>query len=133
VVTEMLVRDSSSVQHSIGMGAYTLDSHNTQRYVDANNQVRNEGDIQSGIKGPYRLDYGCIVPRAKECENLLVPVCVSSSHIAYGSIRMEPVFMILGQSAGTAAALAVADHVPVQQVDYEKLKKQLVADGQVLE
>jgi len=133
VVTELLVRDSSSVQHSIGMGAYTLDSHNTQRYVDAGGHVRNEGDVQSHVKDPYKLDYGCIVPRAKECENLLVPVCVSASHIAYGSIRMEPVFMILGQSAGTAAALAVKDHVPVQQVDYEKLKAQLVADGQVLE
>jgi hypothetical protein len=133
VVTELLVRDSSPVQHSIGMGAYTLDSHNTQRYVDAGGHVRNEGDVQSHINGPYRLDYGCIVPRAQECGNLLVPVCVSASHIAYGSIRMEPVFMILGQSAGTAAVLAVEDHVPVQQVDYEKLKAKLVADGQVLE
>jgi len=133
VVTEPLVRDSSSVRRSIGMGAYTLDSHNVQRYADANHHVRNEGDIQSRIKGPYRLDYGCIVPRATECGNLLVPVCVSASHIAYGSIRMEPVFMILGQSAGAAAALAVENHVPVQQVDYEKLETRLAADGQVLE
>jgi hypothetical protein len=133
VVTEPLVRDSSSVRHSIGMGAYSLDSHNVQRYVD-HGQVRNEGDVQSVLKGgPYRLDYGCIVPKASECVNLLVPVCVSASHIAYGSIRMEPVFMILGQSAGTAAALAVQDRVPVQQVDYAKLRAQLLAEGQVLE
>ena len=115
------------------MGAYTLDSHHVQRYND-NGQVRNEGDVQSSLKsGPYRLDYGCIVPRSSECTNLLVPVCVSASHIAYGSIRMEPVFMILGQSAGTAAAIAVKDHVPVQQVDYQKLRAQLLAEGQVLE
>jgi hypothetical protein len=132
VITEALIRDGSSVQHSIGMGSYTLDSHNVQRYMDASGHVRNEGDIQSPIKNPYEIDYGSIVPRAKECENLLVPVCVSASHIAYGSIRMEPVFMILGQSAGTAAALAIEGHVPVQQVDYEKLKARLTADGQVL-
>jgi hypothetical protein len=133
VITEQLIRDSSPVTHSIGMGAYTLDSHNVQRYVDAAGHVRNEGDVQSGIKGPYRIDYGCLVPRAAECTNLIVPVCVSASHIAYGSIRMEPVFMILGQSAASAAALALDENVPVQQVDYDKLKAQLLADGQVLE
>lgn len=133
VVTEPLIHDSSSVTRSIGMGAYTLDSHNTQRYVDAAGHVRNEGDVQSKIKGPYRIDYGCMVPKSAECTNLLVPVCVSASHIAYGSIRMEPVFMILGQSAGTAAALAVDGKSSVQDVDYEKLKARLVADGQVLE
>jgi len=133
VVTEPLIHDSSSVQRSVGMGAYTLDSHNTQRYVDGTGHVRNEGDVQLHIKSPYKIDYGCMVPRASECSNLLVPVCVSASHIAYGSIRMEPVFMILGQSAGTAASLAVDEKVPVQQVDYAKLKAKLVADGQVLE
>jgi len=133
VETEPLIRNCSSVAHSIGMGSYTLDSHDVQRCVDATGHVRNEGGVHGLIKGPYRIDYGCIVPRARECENLLVPVCVSASHIAYGSIRMEPVFMILGQSAATAAALAVEGHVPVQQVDYGKLKARLIADGQVLE
>jgi hypothetical protein len=133
VVTEPLVRNSFSVQHSIGMGSYTLDSHNVQRCVDATGHVLNEGDVQSAIKKPYRIDYGCIVPKSKECENLLVPVCVSASHIEYGSIRMEPVFMILGQSAGAAAALAIEEKTTVQQVDYARLKAQLVADGQVLE
>jgi hypothetical protein len=132
VVTESVIRNSSSVEHSIGMGAYTLDSHNAQRYVDAKGHVRNEGDVQSPVAHPYSIDYGCLVPRAAECENLIVPVCVSASHIAYGSIRMEPVFMALGQSAGTAAALAAEDHVPVQQVDYDKLKSQLESDGQIL-
>jgi hypothetical protein len=133
VLTEPLIRDSSSVSRSIGMGAYTLDSHNVQRYVGADHSLRNEGNVEIGVKQPYRIDYGCMVPRAAECQNLLVPVCVSASHIAYGSIRMEPVFMILGQSAGTAAALAVESHLPVQQVDYGKLKSRLVADGQVLD
>ena len=83
----------------IGMGSYNMDSHNTQRYVDASGHARNEGDIQVSPGGPYPIDYGAIIPKAVECQNLLVPVCLSSSHIAFGSIRMEPVFMILGQSA----------------------------------
>ncbi len=133
VVTEALIRNSRSVTRSIGMGAYTLDSHHVQRYVDAAGHVRNEGDVQSRVHGPYEIDYGCLVPREAECANLLVPVCVSATHIAYGSIRMEPVFMILGQSAGTAAALAVQGGVPVQRVDYAKLKERLIAERQVLE
>jgi hypothetical protein len=83
--------------------------------------------------GPYRISYQSIVPKKGECPNLLVPVCLSSSHIAYGSIRMEPVFMVLGQSAATAAALAIDDQLDVQKLDYEKLNKRLVADKQVLE
>jgi hypothetical protein len=83
--------------------------------------------------GPYPIDYGAIVPRQGECPNLLVPVCVSASHIAYGSIRMEPVFMILGQSAATAGALAIDSGSAVQAVPYEELRKRLLADGQVLE
>lgn len=133
VVTQPLIQNSSPVDRSIGMGAYTLDSHNVQRYVDAAGHVRNEGDVQSRVRGPYQIDYRCLVPRKAECANLLVPVCISASHIAFGSIRIEPVFMILGQSAGTAAALAVEERVPVQKVDYAKLRARLVADGQVLQ
>ncbi len=118
---------------SVGMGSYNMDSHNCARYVTPEGFVQNEGDVQQPTGGPYRISYGSIVPKAGECPNLLVPVCVSSSHIAYGSIRMEPVFMVLGQSAATAAALALADTTDVQKVDYEKLRKRLLADGQVLE
>jgi len=118
---------------SVGMGSYNMDSHNCARYVTAAGFVQNEGDVQQPTGGPYRISYASIVPKAGECPNLLVPVCVSSSHIAYGSIRMEPVFMVLGQSAATAAALALADRTDVQKVDYEKLRKRLLADGQVLE
>jgi hypothetical protein len=82
---------------------------------------------------PYPISYRALVPKRAECENLFVPVCLAASHIAYGSIRMEPVFMILGQSAATAASLALADRVPVQQVDYPRLRARLLADRQILE
>jgi len=137
VLTENNLRFKQPVPRSIGMGSYGMDSHNVQRYVTAEGFVENEGDVETGIP-PYQIGYGSIVPKEEECKNLLVPVCVSSSHIAYGSIRMEPVFMILGQSASTAAALAIeqsekaSQPVCVQSVDYERLRARLIADGQVL-
>jgi FAD dependent oxidoreductase len=88
--------------------------------------------VEKGTPKPYPVSYRAIVPRETECANLLVPVCLSSTHIAYGSIRMEPVFMLLGQSAGTAAAHAIDAGVPVQKVDYAKLRERLLADGQIL-
>lgn len=94
--------------------------------------MQNEGDIGVSTKGPYEIAYGALVPKRGQADNLLVPVCVSISHIAFGSIRMEPVFMILGQSAGAAAVLAIGEQVPVQDVPYAKLRTQLLADGQVL-
>jgi hypothetical protein len=94
--------------------------------------VQNEGDIGVHIKEPYQSAYGALVPKLQECINLLVPVCASSSHIAFGSIRMEPVFMILGQSAATAAVMALDKGVAVQELDYELLKAQLLKDKQVL-
>lgn len=95
--------------------------------------VRNEGDVQVKVNAPYRIDYGAILPKAAECENLLVPVALSASHIAYGSIRMEPVFMILGQSASIAATLAMRENLPVQLIEYSRLKESLLNAGQVLE
>jgi hypothetical protein len=94
--------------------------------------VQNEGDIGVHPENPYSISYGTIVPKKQECENLLVPVCVSSSHTAFGSIRMEPVFMILGQSAATAAAMAIDEKTAVQDLPYEKIQKRLKTDGQVL-
>jgi len=80
--------------------------------------VRNEGYIQTYIGGKaYGISYRSIVPEANECENLLVPWALSSTHIAFGSIRMEPVFMVLGQSAGTAAVFAIDAKSSVQDVD----------------
>lgn len=137
VMTELHLRGQFETPRSVGMGSYNMDSHNVQRYVakDANGSayVLNEGDIQVNPGGPYPISYDCIVPKSEECENILVPVCVSSSHIAFGSIRMEPVFMILGQSAATAAVISIDDKVTVQNVSYEKLQKKLLKDGQILE
>ncbi|MCA9074695.1 MAG: FAD-dependent oxidoreductase [Planctomycetaceae bacterium] len=133
VHTEHHCRRRRPVLTPIGIGSYNMDSHNVQRYVDKEGHVRNEGDVQVSPRGPYQIAYGTIVPKEDECTNLLVPVCLSASHIAYGSIRMEPVFMILAQSAATAACQAIDANVSVQWVDYAVLRKQLDSDQQVLE
>jgi hypothetical protein len=116
----------------VGLAAYTMDSHNCQRVVRGG-RAMNEGNVEVGGFPPYPISYRAIVPRESECANLFVPVCLSSSHIAYGSIRMEPVFMVLGQSAATAAAMAIDEGLPVQRVSYPKLRARLLADGQALE
>ncbi|GAB4129411.1 MAG: hypothetical protein Kow0040_05380 [Thermogutta sp.] len=132
VMTEHELLRRRPTPEPVGMGSYTIDSHNVQRYVTPEGFVQNEGDIGVPLK-PYQIAYGALTPKLDECENLLVPVCVSSSHVAYGSIRMEPVFMILGQSAATAAVMAVEGGIPVQEVDYAALRERLLSDGQVLE
>ena len=132
VMSEKNCRRQEVVEDSVGMGAYNMDSHHVQRYVDKNGSVRNEGDVQVKSK-PYPISYRSIRPKAAECANLLVPVCLSASHIAYGSIRMEPVFMVLGQSAATAAVFALEDGKSVQEVDYVRLKARLEADRQTLD
>jgi hypothetical protein len=136
VMTEHNCTGKVVAPDSIGLAAYTMDSHNTQRYAAAgpNGAVaRNEGDVQIGGFGPYEISYRAIVPKEDECSNLLVPVCLSASHIAFGSIRMEPVFMILGQSAASAACISIDDGTSVQDVDYGKLRKQLLSEGQRLQ
>lgn len=132
VMTEKDVLGKTDISQPIGMGSYALDSHNAQRYVTAEGFVQNEGDIGVAPDHPYSIQYGAILPKQNECANLLVPVCVSSTHIAFGSIRMEPVFMILGQSAATAAVLAIQNEVAPQALPYEKLKAALLKDKQVL-
>jgi hypothetical protein len=133
VMTENDVLCKRPVPNSIGMGSYTMDSHNVQRYVTPEGFVQNEGDIGVGAPKPYQISFGSIIPEKDECRNLLVPVCVSCSHIAFGSIRMEPVFMILGQSAGTVASLALKDRKNIHDLTYDEIKKQLIRDGQILE
>ncbi len=133
VMTEHDVLDQKVTPESVGMGSYTLDSHNVQRYIKPDGFVQNEGDIGVHVPRPYEISYGSIVPKKSQCENLLVPVCVSSSHIAFGSIRMEPVFMILGQSAATAACMSLDQTVAVQDLPYTDLRERLLEDGQVLE
>jgi hypothetical protein len=132
LMTEHDVLGAKAVPQPIGMGSYSLDSHNIQRIVTPEGYVQNEGDIGVKPKEPYSISYGTILPKKSQCENLLVPVCVSSSHTAFGSIRMEPVFMILGHSAATAAALAIDESLSVQDLPYEKLYERLKADGQVM-
>ena len=132
VMTQHNCQGQRVAEDSVGLAAYGMDSHNTQRYVDAQGHARNEGDVQVGGFAPYPIAYRAIVPRASECTNLLVPVCLSASHIAYGSIRMEPVFMVLGQSAATAACQSLDERVNVQQVNVPALQTRLRADKQVL-
>ncbi|WP_425640033.1 FAD-dependent oxidoreductase [Algoriphagus yeomjeoni] len=132
VMTEHDVLGDKEVPEPVGMGSYSLDSHNTQRFVTKEGFVQNEGDIGVHPENPYSISYGTLVPKKEECTNLLVPVCVSSSHTAFGSIRMEPVFMILGQSAAAAASLVIDNDIPVQEVKYAELKQLLLEEGQVL-
>ena len=116
----------------IGLGAYGMDSHNCRRFVVAG-AVLNEGDVQVRLPRPYGISYRAIIPRAKECGNLLVPVCAGATHIAYGSLRMEPVFMILAQYAAIAAAVALqSGRLAVNAVPYDRLQAELIKSGQVL-
>ncbi len=136
VMTENELLKKRPTPDSVGMGSYGIDSHNIQRYIIGTGKdayVQNEGDIGVSTNGPYQIAYGSLTPKKGEIENLLVPVCVSSTHIAFGSIRMEPVFMILGQSAATAAAMAIDNNLAVQDVPYAKLRERLLQDKQVLE
>jgi hypothetical protein len=133
VMTQHQLQQTRPTPEPVGMGSYTIDSHNVQRYITPEGHVQNEGDIGVSLDGPYAISYGALVPRRGQATNLLVPVCVSSSHIAFGSIRMEPVFMILAQSAATAAALAIDAGLDVQDVPYAALRARLLKDGQVLE
>jgi Pyruvate/2-oxoglutarate dehydrogenase complex, dihydrolipoamide dehydrogenase (E3) component, and related enzymes len=131
VMTEANCTGNLKVNDGIGLAAYTMDSHNCQRIV-INGMVKNEGDVQVGGFPPYPVSYRSIIPKKVSCTNLLVPVCLSASHIAYGSIRMEPVFMVLGQSAAEAAVLAIDLHLPLQDIPVEKLQKELKEDPLVL-
>jgi FAD-dependent oxidoreductase family protein len=132
VMTEHNCRGQNKADDPVGLAAYTMDSHNCRRIVK-DGRAENEGDVQVGGFPPYPISYRAIVPKAAECENLLVPICLSATHIAYGSIRMEPVFMILGQSAATAAALSLDAKCSLQKLNYQILRTCLLKDKQVLE
>lgn len=132
LMTENDVLGNRKVPRSIGMGSYSMDSHNVQRYITPEGFVQNEGDIGVSPGKPYQIDLGSILPKPEDCNNLLVTVCVSSSHIAFGSIRMEPVFMILGQSAGTIASLSIEDRESIYELSYDQIKTKLETDGQIL-
>jgi hypothetical protein len=135
VMTQANCQSERIAEDSTGLASYHMDSHPCQRVAvtrDGVTTVRNEGAFGLKSDKPYPISYRSIIPGRDECLNLFVPVCLSASHVAYGSIRMEPVFMILGQSAGTAASIAIDNKIPVQDVPYEKLSKLLKEQGQIL-
>lgn len=132
VMTQKNCEGLNIANDPVGLASYPMDSHMVQRYVDANGFVRNEGNIAASVAGPYPISYRSIVPKNTECNNLLVPVCLSATHVAYGSIRMEPVFMILGQSAAIAANLSIIKGEDVQSLDYNELKEYLLEENQIL-
>ena len=121
------------VEDPVGMAAYGMDSHHTQRYVNSNGSVSNEGNVEAPVRAPYPVSYRSIVPKKEECTNLIVPICLSATHIAFGSIRMEPVFMVLGQSSAVIAGLAIEENKTVQEIEYDTLRKMLIELEQVLE
>ncbi len=134
VMTEHDCLDRTETPASVGMGSYTLDSHNVQRYVTPEGYVQNEGDIGVKTPRPYKIAYGSIVPKKSAVRQFAgAGLRLQFSHIAFGSIRMEPVFMILGQSAATAACLSIDEQIAVQDLPYPMLKERLMADGQVLD
>ena len=133
VMIEQDCRRERMAQDSVGLGSYNMDSHNVRRFVTAEGTVQNEGDVQVSPGGAYLISYRSVVPAKGQVENLAVPVCLAASHIAYGSIRMEPVFMVLGQSVATAAVMALESKCSLQDVPYPSLRARLLRDGQVLD
>ncbi len=131
VMTDKNCTGKVVAEDSVGLASYTMDSHHTSRVV-VDGKVMAEGNVEKSTPQPYPISYRALVPRERECANLLVPVALSSSHIAFGSIRMEPVFMLLGQSAATAAALAIDAKTSVQKIDPAKLHERLLRDKQRL-
>lgn len=132
VMTQHNCQGKVVAEDPVSLAAYTMDSHNIQRYVDENGYVRNEGDVQVGGFPPYPISYRAIVPKKKECSNLFVPFCLSASHIAFGSIRMEPVFMILGESSAIAAVMSIENKTNIQDLPYEQFHQGLKNSGQIL-
>lgn len=141
VLTLADVWNKTQVEDSIGLALYGVDIYPVRRYAVADPDtgkmgVATEGNMfvggSQGTGHPYPIPYRAITPKAEDCSNLLVPVCFSASYIAYASARMEPVFCVLGESAGVAAAQAIHAGVPVQQIDAKKLRSRLLERGQIL-
>jgi hypothetical protein len=133
VMTQKNCEKIEIVEDPVGMAAYGMDSHQVKRYVNSKGYVSNEGNVEAPVKDPFPISYRSIVPKKEECHNLIVPVCLSATHIAFGSIRMEPVFMVLGQSSAIIACLAIQNGEAVQDLEYNKLKKELINQGQIIE
>lgn len=132
VMTEHHCNGDQVVDDSVALAAYTMDSHNCRRFA-RDGRVWNEGDVQVPCGPPYPISYRALIPRRGECKNLSVPFCLSASHIAFGSIRMEPVFMILAESCVHAALLALRHGTSLQEVRYDELRPELLKAGQILD
>ena len=132
VMTEHNVTGKRRAKHSIGLGTYGVDMHAVRRIIHDGQPVA-EGTIGVSVRRPYPIEYAALTPRVVECDNLLATFALSASHVAFGSIRMEPTFMMVSQAAGTTASLAIDADAAVQAVDYERLRKQLISTGAVLE
>ena len=132
VMTQKHCERIEIVRDGVGMAAYGMDSHHTQRYINSMGNVSNEGNVEAHVKAPFPISYRSIVPKKEECSNLLVPICLSATHIAFGSIRMEPVFMVLGQSSAVIACLAIEEDKAVQEIEYNRIREMLIKLEQVL-
>lgn len=131
VMTQRDAETAITKPDPIGMGSYNIDTHNSQRYVQEDGTVQNEGDTEVPTV-PYQISYRVLVPKASECRNLLAPVCTSASHIGYGTLRLEPVYMIMGEAAGAAAKMAIDERRATQEIDTAKLARELRAKGAVM-
>jgi hypothetical protein len=132
VMTQKDIQTEITKPDSIGMGSYNSDSHNVQRYVTEEGMVQNEGNMEVPVQ-PYQIPYRIMLPRRTEVSNLLVPVCLSASHVAYSTLRMEPVYMIIGQAAGVVAAMAIKGKVPMHDINTQTLAAKLRGQRAILE
>ena len=133
VMTQLDCMGTRKAPDPVGLGSFGMDSHCVQHIVTDAGKVQNEGVIWRVPSRPYGISYRAIVPKKGECENLFSPICVSASHVAHGSIRMEPVFMALSQSAAIAAGMAIDSKVSVQDLPYPALREKLVAAKQIVD
>lgn len=132
VMTQRDIQVDLTKPDVIGMGSYNSDSHNVQRYLQEDGTVQNEGNMEVAVT-PYQIPYRVLLPKRKQATNLLVPVCVSSSHVVYSTLRMEPVYMIMGQAAGVAARMAISGKVDLHDIDTKGLAEKLRSQGAVFE
>ena len=132
VMTQKAIQIELTKSDPIGMGSYNSDSHNVQRYVTEEGHAQNEGNMEVPVT-PYQIPYRLILPKRHEATNLLVTVCFSASHVTYSTLRMEPVYMIIGQAAGVAAKVAIGEKSAVQDIDTAALTAMLRAQRAVME
>jgi hypothetical protein len=130
VMTQRDIQTDLTKADAIAMGSYNSDSHNVQRFEQPDRSVQNEGNMEVSVE-PYQIPYRVMLPNRTQVTNLIVPICLSASHVAYSTLRMEPQYMMIGQAAGVAAALAISADAPPQDIDITSLRRILKAEGMV--